>query len=554
MKKTSAFTLVELVVGITISLLLMTSVWIFVSSGMQNILNQQKVLKNTGDFSVFVRNLYSHFEPASTPDFNPQITSSWVIFRRWLYFWDGWLSYIWTTPTPIIGDDGIYCLSGSEDTNTDHIFTKSFIPYEEIWEDIFSNFDNTLSSQVVWTDTYRSDYQNHTITKNGDIIIWKWVFGDDFTHGETGTGISLNSPTWLTLIWTTLFISDTLNNRILYYNTSSNHAFKLLDEKDGISEPTGLYYDSWVLYIANSWKWEILSYSSITESKELDINFELSKNINNLKKIEIEFFNWITNITNPISNATDKAQFNFAGINKQMDYLTGNLNKIEYYFSNFWNGFETLTNQWCSTNYTSYYESGWDIIREQISNCNSSTGTIQRYRGNNFDDLLFGNTISIRTNSDVTGADFTATWTYYTKLSLHWDTDIHEGYYPFFTESDADIRTPWDNTLKTITWWLIYPTGIQLVGWQLRVNEFGTRKQKTIDLDGTLVSSIDLTWFNDLIYNPNSDAILNTPIESLNTNYSNNLLTLILKYYKKYNCYDLNEKIERTFILRKDFE
>ena len=553
MKKTSAFTLVELVVVITISLLLMTSVGIFVSSGMQNILNQQKVLKNTGDFSSFIRNLYSHFEPASTPGFNPQVTTDGIIIRRWLYFWDGWFSYVWTTSSPISWGDGIYCLSGSEDVNTNHIFTKSFIPYEEIGEDIFSNFDNTLNSEIVSTDTYTSDYKNHTISKGDDIIIWKWVFWDAFTNGETGTGIYLNNPTWIALIGTTLFLSDTLNNRILYYNTSTKEVFQLLDEKDGLNEPTGLYYDNGTLYISNSGKWEILEYSSKTGSKELDINFELSKNINNLKKIEIEFFNNISSISSPINDATDKARFNFAGINKQIDYLTGSLNKLEYYFSNFGNWFETLPDQGCSSNYTTYYESAGDIIREQITNCNSSTGTIQRYRGNNFVNLLSGNTISIKTNSDITGTDFSATWAYYTKLSLHWDTDIHEGYYPFFTESDNDIRTPTDNILRTLTWWLIYPTGIQLIWWNLRVNEFWTRQQKTIDLDGNILSSSDLTTFNDLNYSSDNDAILTTPIESLNIDYSNGLVTLILKYYKKYNCYDLDEKIERTFILRKDF-
>jgi hypothetical protein len=55
--------------------------------------------------------------------------------------------------------------------NTNHIFTKSFIPYEEIGEDIFSNFDNTLNSEIVSTDTYTSDYKNHTISKGDDIII-----------------------------------------------------------------------------------------------------------------------------------------------------------------------------------------------------------------------------------------------------------------------------------------------------------------------------------------------------------------------------------------------
>jgi hypothetical protein len=286
----------------------------------------------------------------------------------------------------------------------------------------------------------------------------------------------------------------------------------------------------------------------------LDISFELTKNINNLKKIEIEFFEWITSITSPINDAIDKAKFNFAGINKQTDYLTGSINKVTYYFSNFWTEYETLPDQVCSSNYTSYYESTWDIIREEIGNCNSSTGTIRRYRGNNFDNLLSGNTISIKTNSDVTGTDFSNTGTYYTKLSLHGDTDIHEGYYPFFTESDNDIRTSSDNTLRTITGWLNYPTWIQFIGWNLRINEFWTRKQKTIDLDGNFISSSDLTAFNDLSYHTENDSILTTPIESLNVDYSNNLVTLILKYYKKYNCYDLNEKIERTFILRKDFE
>jgi hypothetical protein len=100
---------------------------------------------------------------------------------------------------------------------------------------------------------------------------------------------------------------------------------------------------------------------------------------------------------------------------------------------------------------------------------------------------------------------------------------------------------------------LIYPTGIQLIWWNLRVNEFWTRQQKTIDLDGNILSSSDLTTFNDLNYSSDNDAILTTPIESLNIDYSNGLVTLILKYYKKYNCYDLDEKIERTFILRKDF-
>ena len=89
-----AFTLIELVVWITISMLLMVSVGIFVSSGMQNIFNGQKVLENTDDFTTFSNNLLTSFNLIQSWTTSPISTGSWIIIKKWTDFWNGGFSKI----------------------------------------------------------------------------------------------------------------------------------------------------------------------------------------------------------------------------------------------------------------------------------------------------------------------------------------------------------------------------------------------------------------------------------------------------------------------------
>jgi len=50
--KNKWFTLVEILIWISISMLLMVSVWILISGWIQNITDQEKALKNSDNFSI----------------------------------------------------------------------------------------------------------------------------------------------------------------------------------------------------------------------------------------------------------------------------------------------------------------------------------------------------------------------------------------------------------------------------------------------------------------------------------------------------------------------
>jgi len=141
------FTLVEILVWISIWIILMISVWVLVSGWIKNIISQEKIIQNTGNFStteIKLNNIFSRIDTS----FEPKTTSSWVILKINNNFDEWWFVYIWSTWSTISNWNWIYCLSGSEDTNTSHIFIKSFIP------------DFNIDIQ-----------KSHTINS-----IWKWIF------------------------------------------------------------------------------------------------------------------------------------------------------------------------------------------------------------------------------------------------------------------------------------------------------------------------------------------------------------------------------------------
>jgi hypothetical protein len=100
---------------------------------------------------------------------------------------------------------------------------------------------------------------------------------------------------------------------------------------------------------------------------------------------------------------------------------------------------------------------------------------------------------------------------------------------------------------------LSYPTWIKFDWTNIIFSDFLERKRKTIDLNWNFVSSIDLQNFNfSLInYNKYSDYLLKTPIKSLNLNYSNNIFTFNMQYYKNYSCNNSKDNISRTYLFKK---
>ncbi len=415
-KVESAFTLVELLVSISLAIVLMTSISMFVTDWVKNITLQKNIVDNNADFndfkSVFSDNLNSVFKYSTW-----FTNSTWALFKANRNYSKWWFTYIWEQ-----NFTGTYC-SWTDNDNTKHLIIKNFIPFESVdwtwdifaWNNYSSGWYKTsffswliLSGINVftwtyfwptditfdsWTWMYVSDTLNNTILKFdkndtnswAQIVAWKaWIFDENYASGQVWTWISLNNPTWLTYWDNMLFISDTLNDRILYLNSSWN-IYTLLDKYDSIKEPTGLDYDTSnnVLYISNSGVWEILSYD-------------------------------------------------------------------------------------------------W--------------------------------------------------W------------------------ADSNILTKSDNVLKLLNSSFLYPTWINLVWWNLEISDFLDRKRKIINatnwafVSDSALQSFD---FSGLAYNKYSDYLLETPIKSLDLDFSNNLFTWILKYYKNYSCNDVKSNIERTYLIKK---
>ncbi len=524
-----AFTLIELVVWITISMLLMVSVGIFVNNWMANILTQQKVIENTTNLAEFTTNIHSAINLIDSWSIFPVKTLSWVLFKRWVNLWEWWFTYIWTTfSNTDLNWDWIYCNSWAETVNTKHVYIKNFIPFEEKNEDIFTDYTwSLISIKTVWSNFYRWFQKEHRVAIKKawkwETIIWKWVFWDKFKDWLSWTWIYLNSPTWLAYNNKILFISDTLNNRILYYNTDTKKIYKLLDETDWLNEPTWLYYDSWekALYISNSWNWEILKYSSKSNSySTLTMSWITANNVN---KIKVFFYkaNWdAVDISWP-----DKWDVE-TNLSTSEDFFNINLNKLRYYFVNYsWT--DQSINE-CNWNSWNEILVSWDPVK-----CTDNwTWQTSTYNDVNFSD----SEIKIKDISNW----FTDNWSYYINLKLYnLDTEIYNKYYPYFTKSDNDILTPEDNILEVYKSNLKYPTWIWYDSW-IKYNEFWNKVWRD---------------FNNINFSLHeADTILKSPIEKLDSYIENQSLTLKLSYYKKYNCYNIDDNSKRTYLFKKNLK
>jgi len=440
-KNNSGFSLIELLVWISISTILMLSVWYLISWWIKNITSQEKVLQNSSDISSFQKTIQNIFLNIDT-SFSPIKTASWVIVRIKQNY-DQWgFAYIWETT-----QDKLYCWSWSKETKTKHIFIKTFIPDFDI--------DIQKAHKIDW--------------------VWKWFFWTPLTPlsgGKDANKVYLNNPTWSGSNWSIEFISDTLNNRILY--KSGSKTYELLNENDWLLEPTWLLFDNWNLYIANSGKWEILKYSSKTKTNiPVLILTWITDTINSF---EISFYN--TNWNYDIQNSTNISDINFTNYSKQSwDSISINNNKLTYSFS------------------------GW--INQNLNN----------------------ETISINNLTN-----FTETWSYFVKL------DINNKFYSFFIQSDDNLFTKNDNSLEIYKKNLKYPT------------KFNWNKDN-------IKEYLNPEPTSNLIFNKKYDYILKSPIKKLDINYntSKKILNLELDYYKKYNCYNLEEKTSSKFILKKNY-
>ena len=571
-KSKKAFTLVELIVWITISIILMASVWVFVWDTLRTFYAQEKAIDSSINYLNFYKKIQNIFE-VSYDDSSVNLFSSWVLFKLWKNYYKKWFSFIWEKSF-----ENFYCFSGAEDIETKHLIVKTFIPFEWIWADIFAwtNYSswnlktNYFSWTVIWedvwkylwptdiykngTDIYISDNIWNSILKNGEIIIW-WKNNESWRTVFSGsqnlfwTWIYLNNPSWLTYGEWKLFVSDTWNNRILAYDIFTKQIHKILGENDWLNEVTWLFYDNSLkrLFISNSASWEILEFSSPLFSSNPDLNIKITPESNFIaQRFSLEFYTGSIAIPNSFELRwpDNVSSVSFSWITNSEDFIKTSSNKLDYYFVEYNNN--ESSQPWC--NNKPYELILWNPVK-CISYWTWKTSTAQSKS------FIYWNTYEINISNII--PKFNWDGSDYVILSLFdWNNKKYEEYFYYFKQGDNRVFTTDDNTLKTIASSLGYPTGISFNWNNLIVNDFISRKQKTISLNWNILSQINLDDFDfsSLAYNKYSDFILKMPISNLKLDYTDGLLTLISKYYKSYDCYNIDEKIEKILFFKKYFE
>ncbi|MDD5213476.1 MAG: hypothetical protein PHG82_03555 [Candidatus Gracilibacteria bacterium] len=521
-KNKSAFTLVELLVSISLAIVLMVSISMFVTDGVKNITLQKNIVDTNSDFNDF-KSIFSNTLSSANKYLTGFTNSTGALFKLDKSYSVGGFAYIGEQSFT-----GTYC-SGTDNDSTNHLIIKNFVPFESINTDLFSGYnydDGTYKTSffsgiisksgiaftgtyfgptdliINGTDMYVSDTLNNTVLKfdkTNTNIAPVIVAGKP---GNFGSDLnSLNNPTGLAFGDNILFIADTLNNRILY--VSGGIVSELLNREDGIREPTGLYYDSAskTLYIANSGAGEILSYSSKSSisNPNLNINLNINQNITGITDLLLKFYSG-NNLASPI-NITGTPSFSFTNISNTAGTV--------------------------------------------------STGITLKYTFGTANTFNPGTSYQVNINSLPTS--FASTGNYFVNMTLSGTSTWTENF-PYFTQSDNNILTKSDNILKVITGGLSYPTGIKFDGTNIIFSDFLERKIKTIDLNGNYISDSPLQVFDfsHIAYNKYSDYMLNTPIKSLDLGFfSSNIFSFNLEYYKNYSCNNSKDNISRTYLFKK---
>lgn len=550
MNSKKAFTLVELIVWVSISMVLMVSVWIILSSWVQNILKQEKIISHSQSFWNSIESLYQNFENIE-PDYIHSSQSG-TLFRAKDFYQKIGLAYLWVTQ-----QTDSYCPADSEIASTNHLSWNFFFPYEEIWEDYLSDFSAIQSAQA-WD--YRVDTLQHQVFENDTKIMGKNNFWYEFTQGWNPLETGLNNPTGIVEAEGGFFLSDTGNHRVLFYKDDA--VYLIADRHDGLDQPSWLAYTGSTLYIANSGKWEILTYSAkqYNSNPNLEIDFSPDKYYGAINRFEVSF----TGANFTPDNTLTKNDFNFDETHfiKNEDYFLVENDTLKYYFSDFSSTSADIVN-WpisdCTDNTTYRVTSGKTVEKIETSCISTSTGSRNIATWNNSYILTENNQYNIDISN--ISPQITQEWTYLAQVDFFNDNSlVYSKVFHYFTQSSWIISDYEYNTLEVFIDGLEMPTGLEISGNTLIVNDSINRETYHYDINTkSQISSSNMTGYiqsglDNIIFNPLSDTIIENPIESVNFNYdsSNNYFWAHIQYYHYLNCYNPDEYISKELIFGKN--
>lgn len=285
------FTLIELLIAVSISALVMTSIMIFTWDMIRNSIKGQKTLITQNNNFQFENKIQDSLE-----------NITWTgIFYSWSIIWNYWTWLI--------------LKSSGNNSSLIYIWLKTFTWYCDFaWAQASATWtvNKLIIKELVAKNShttsanYYIDISKNSIYTSGWILaVWTLIKGSEYW--DTWILTELSNPVAISEWNGYLYIADNGNNRILSYNMTSKQIEIIATNLDWINNPTDILYSAWELYITNVWGNNILK----IKDGYWDWN---SLNIDNLKvwmplvfdKLEFKF-DWISSILSPNSNS----QFTF---------------------------------------------------------------------------------------------------------------------------------------------------------------------------------------------------------------------------------------------------
>ncbi len=464
-----AFTLIEILVWVSISTIIMISVGVFVTSGIKNITIQKSILNQENEYISLFEDLTEIFD---TQFDIISASQTWLLIKT-----EGFK--LWK---PLLYDFSLQTFTGEclSDMNKEikYLQMKNYNPF------------------ILNSGPFTGSYLRHEIYHSAQgKIVWKGIFWDNFQELAIGKDILLNNPGGLSRDGTQkTYISDTGNNRIMYY--SGTKVSSILDFDKWLYQPTGLIYDSWNLFVLNSGKKELLKVSSIAGNiTPINISQIIEDDIT-FDKISFEVLDNFT-----ISWVYNTGSFIFSWISTGTgDSVSFSDNIISYNFSppqniNSWNtvSFEIPTFTW----WFDFY-------------------------GASYLDIKFHNAGTI----------------------------VYQKIFPYVIHSDNSLLTTSDNNIEILTGALNgYFTDISVSGSNLLLKDYINKTQLILSKTWVFISSWILLWTI-----PNFETTIkkyDLKIKDMQVSHSWNLLGIKIEYYKNFNCKNEDENIVKTFLFKK---
>lgn len=234
-KNQSAFTLIELLIGVTISAILMTGIIVFVWSSLGSSMTIRNTLEESGKNELFDQRLTQTVG---------NVTGSGV-YATGSNFWGGYLTGIFlrtdgsNLPITFLGltTETGYCdsLSGTA-TATGTVLKLALRQF------VLPSLGNS--------PPYTLSATGNMVYSGSDIIIGNISPWDELT--SSGIDTELWSPSALARSWNHLYVADTMNDRILSYDIANGSITQILGRENGIMKPTSLYFSGSSLLVASS--------------------------------------------------------------------------------------------------------------------------------------------------------------------------------------------------------------------------------------------------------------------------------------------------------------